>query len=204
MIGIFGGTFDPIHYGHLRPAAEVGQLLSLEKLFLVPASVPPHRQAPVATAEQRLQLMRLAVSEFPQMEVDDCEIRRGGISYTVDTLRHYRQLYPQTSLCLLLGSDAFASMQSWHQWRSLLTLAHLVVMQRPHHDDVVPEWSEARLIRHVDGLMNSASGKVYIQKVTPQDISATGIRQAIAAKNEFATLLPSRVLQYIQKYNIYE
>ncbi len=204
MIGIFGGTFDPIHYGHLRPAAEVGQLLSLEKLFLVPASVPPHRQAPVATAEQRLQLMRLAVSEFPQMEVDDCEIRRGGISYTVDTLRHYRQLYPQTSLCLLLGSDAFASMQSWHQWRSLLTLAHLVVMQRPHHDDVVPEWSEARLIRHVDGLMNSASGKVYIQKVTPQNISATGIRQAIAAKNEFATLLPSRVLQYIQKYNIYE
>ncbi len=204
MIGIFGGTFDPIHYGHLRPAAEVEQLLSLEKLFLVPASIPPHRHAPVATAEQRLQLTRLAVSEFPQLEVDDYEIRRGGISYTIDTLRHYRQLYPQTSLCLLLGSDAFASLQSWHQWQSILTVAHLVVMQRPHHADVVPDWSEAQLTTHVDELMNSVSGKIYIHKVTPQDISATGIRQAIAAKNEFATLLPSRVLQYIQKHNMYE
>lgn len=204
MIGIFGGTFDPIHYGHLRPAAEVGQALSLVKLFLVPASIPPHRPAPVATAEQRLHMVQLAADEFAELAVGDCEIRRGGISYTVDTLRHYRQLYPQISLCLLLGSDAFASLQSWHQWQSLLTLAHLVVMQRPHHDNVVPEWSEARLTRHVDELMSSVSGKVHIHKVTPQDISATGVRQAIAAKNELATLLPPRVLQYIQKHHLYE
>jgi nicotinate-nucleotide adenylyltransferase len=205
MIGIFGGTFDPIHYGHLRPVVEVRQVLQLEKLFLLPVSTPPHRQAPIATAEQRLQMVRLAVAEFPGLEVDDCEIQRGGISYTVETLQHYRQRYPHIPLCLLVGSDAFASLQTWHQWQRLSTLAHLVVMQRPHHEPVaVPGWSEQHLTTDIEELSATTSGKIYFHKVTPQDISATGIRQAIGKGKAVATFLPSAVLKYINQHHLYE
>ncbi len=205
MIGIFGGTFDPIHYGHLRPVAEVRRALLLEKLFLLPASIPPHRQAPVATAAQRLQMAQLAVNEFPGLEVDDCEIQRGGISYTVETLQHYRQQYPHIPLCLLVGSDAFASLETWHQWQTLPTLAHFVVMQRPHHESVaVPAWSEQHLTTDIGELSATDSGKVYFHKVSPQDISATGIRQAIEKGKDVAALLPSAVLKYIKQHHIYE
>ncbi|MFV1997094.1 MAG: nicotinate-nucleotide adenylyltransferase [Acidiferrobacterales bacterium] len=205
MIGIFGGTFDPIHYGHLRPVAEVHQALQLEKLFLLPASTPPHRQAPVASAEQRLQMTKLALDEFPGMEVDDSEIRRGGISYTVETLEHYRRQYPHFPLCLLLGSDAFATLETWHQWQKLPTLAHLVVMQRPHYESVaVPGWSEEHLTIDSRELSATDSGKIYFHKVTPQDISATGIRQAISEDQVVAALLPSTVIKYIKQHHIYE
>jgi len=205
MIGIFGGTFDPIHYGHLRPVAEVHQALQLEKLFLLPASIPPHRQAPTASAGQRLQMTQLAVSEFPGLEVDNYEVQRGGISYTVETLEHYRRQYPQIPLCLLLGSDAFASLETWHQWQRLPTLAHLVVMQRPHHESTAASaWSEEYLTIDSRELSATSSGKIYFHKVTPQDISATGIRQAISEDQAVAALLPSAVINYIKQHHIYE
>lgn len=206
MIGIFGGTFDPIHYGHLRPAQEIKQALSLEKLFLVPASVPPNRPAPVASTAQRLHMVQLATDEFPELVVDDCEIQRDGPSYTVDTLHYFRQRFPREPLCLLLGADAFASLQSWHQWQALPTLAHIVVMLRPHHGDApptLPAWSKAHQIHNIDELAASVSGKVYIHKVSPQDISATAIRQAIVAQNNISTLLPRLVQQYIDKHHLY-
>lgn len=205
MIGIFGGTFDPIHYGHLRSVAEVQQALQLEKLFLLPASIPPHRQAPVATTEQRLRMTQLAVNEFPGLEVDDCEIQRGGISYTVDTLQHYRHQYPHIPLCLLLGSDAFASLETWHQWQTLLTLAHLVVMQRPHHESVAASgWSEQHLTTDIGELSATNSGKIYFHKVAPQDISATAIRQDINKGKAVTALLPPAVMSYIKQHHIYE
>lgn len=205
MIGIFGGTFDPVHYGHLRPAQEIMSALLLQKLFLVPASTPPHRQAPVARAEQRLQMVRLAVTDFQDLTVDDCEIRRGGISYTVDTLQYYRQQYPQTPLCLLMGSDAFSSLETWHQWQRIPTLAHLVVMQRPYQQqDAIPQWSEACLVSDVNELSATSAGKVYLHAVTPQDISATAIRQAISRHEDVAQMMPAPVLQYIQQHHLYE
>lgn len=205
MIGIFGGTFDPVHYGHLRPAQEIMAALSLHKLFLVPALTPPHRQAAVASAEQRLQMVRLATREFQHLTVDDCEIRRGGISYTVETLQTYRQQYPQTPLCLLIGSDAFSLLESWHQWQQIPKLAHLVVMQRPHQEqDAIPQWSEACLVSNVNELSTTSAGKVYLHAVTPQDISATAIRQAISRNEDVAYMLPAPVLQYIQQHRLYE
>lgn len=205
MIGIFGGTFDPIHYGHLRPVAEVLQALQLEKLFLLPVSTPPHRQAPIATAEQRLQMALLGVDEFPGLEVDDYEIQRGGISYTVETLQHYRQLYRQIPLCLVVGSDAFASLETWHQWQTLPTLVHLVVMQRPHPEPVAGSgWSKERLTTDIEELSAANSGKIYFHNVTLQDISATRIRQAIGKGKAVATLLPPAVLSYIKQHHLYE
>lgn len=205
MIGIFGGTFDPVHYGHLRPAREVMSTLSLQKLFLVPASTPPHRQPPVVDAAQRLQMTQLAVTEFPELTVDDGEIQRGGTSYTVDTLQTYRQLYPQTPMCLLVGSDVFASLETWHQWQRIPELAHLVVMQRPHHKaDAIPQWSEDRVTQEISELSTTLAGKVYRCAVTLQDISATAVRQAIGRHADVAHMVPAPVLQYIQQHHLYE
>ncbi len=205
MIGIFGGTFDPVHYGHLRPAQEILRALSLQKLYLVPASTPPHRQSSAVDAVQRLQMTQLATTEFPELIVDDCEIQRGGISYTVDTLQTYRQHYPQTPMCLLMGSDVFASLESWHQWQRIPELAHLVVMQRPQYKTgAIPQWSEDRLTQEISELSTTLAGKVYLHTVTPQDISATAIRQDLKKHEDVTHMLPAPVLQYIQQHHLYE
>ena len=130
-IGIFGGTFDPIHCGHLRTAFELWQELRLEEVRLLPAGTPPHRDQLYASAELRLQMVRAAVADQSSFIVDDREVRRTGLSYSVDTLTELRREYPERSLCLLLGMDAFLGLPHWHRWRELLDLAHIVVAHRP-------------------------------------------------------------------------
>ena len=126
-IGILGGTFDPIHYGHLRTAFELWQELRLAEVRLLPAGTPPHRDQLYAAADVRLRMVRAAVAGQPYFVVDDREVRRTGPSYSVDTLTELRREYPERSLCLLLGMDAFLGLPQWHRWRELLTLAHVVV-----------------------------------------------------------------------------
>src|SRR6202522_2934291 len=130
-IGLFGGTFDPIHYGHLRTAFELWQLLKLAQVRFLPTGNPPHREAPLASSELRLEMVRAAVAGQPGFAVDDREIRRSGVSYSVDTLTDLRREHPQRSLCLLLGMDAFLGMPTWHRWRDIFELAHVVVAHRP-------------------------------------------------------------------------
>ncbi len=131
-IGIFGGTFDPVHNGHLRTALEVAELLAFDELRLVPASVPPHRGAPLATAAERLRMLQLAADAHPGFVVDDRELVRGGASYTIDTLRSLRaELGETVRLCLIVGMDAFAAIDTWKEWRALGDHAHIVVVQRP-------------------------------------------------------------------------
>ena len=204
MIGIFGGTFDPIHYGHLRPASEVRHALDLDALHLVPAANPPHRPSPVATPAQRMTMLEMALTEFPELRADDRELRRGGISYTVDTLKSYRSQYPRTALALLVGADAFDGIETWHQWQQLPELAHIVVMQRPGW---VPEtsrdWVTERAVSDEFDLANELAGRVRLVSVTPQPISATGIRAALAADQPVGEMLPLPVLDYIQQHRIY-
>jgi nicotinate-nucleotide adenylyltransferase len=130
-IGIFGGTFDPIHCGHLRTAFELWQELRLAEVRLLPAGTPPHRDQLYASAEVRLKMVRSAVVAQPYFVVDDREVRRTGPSYSVDTLMELRREFPERSLCLLLGMDAFLGLPQWHRWRELLSLAHVVVAHRP-------------------------------------------------------------------------
>ena len=130
-IGLFGGTFDPIHYGHLRTAFELWQELRLAEVRFLPTGSPPHRDDPLASSELRLAMVRAAVADQPAFVVDDREIRRTGISYSVDTVTELRAEYPDRSLCLLLGMDAFLGLPNWHRWRDLLGLAHIVVAHRP-------------------------------------------------------------------------
>lgn len=206
-LGILGGTFDPIHYGHLRPAQEVLRALDLAEVRIIPAANPPHRRPPLATVEQRLRMAELAVSGIPGLRVDDREIRRGGPSYTVLTLESLRQEFGERPLCLLLGLDAFEGIETWHQWQRLPDLAHFVVMTRPGWifpaGEALPSWARDRLARAPGDLAQARAGKIYFQTVTPQDISATRIREAIARGEPVDGLLPPAVYEYLRANRIY-
>jgi len=125
-IGVFGGEFDPIHNGHLRTAFELWQELRLTEVRIVPTGSPPHREPPYASAELRLHMVRAAIADQPAFMVDDRETRRTGMSFSVDTLTELRAEFPNRSLCLLLGMDAFLGLPNWHRWREILDLAHVV------------------------------------------------------------------------------
>jgi nicotinate-nucleotide adenylyltransferase len=203
-LGLFGGTFDPIHYGHLRPAQEVLQALSLDEIRFIPAALPPHRPAPVASADQRLRMLQLAVAEFPRFSVDDREIRRGGPSYTVPTLESLRAEMGDRSLCLILGLDAFLGLETWHRWREIPELAHLVVLTRPGWAlDGLSEWAAGRQCADGKSLALSPAGRLFFLAASPQNISATGIRAALARGQTVQGLLPQAVQGFICQNNLY-
>lgn len=204
MIGVLGGTFDPIHYGHLRPAREVFDHLGLARLHLIPAAAPPHRKPPLATAAQRLRMVEIAVTEFPGFVADDREIRRGGVSYTVPTLEALRAGIGDAPLCFLLGTDAFAGLPSWYRWEQLFELAHLVVMQRPGAAASIPAWAAARVCSGRESIAARPAGAVVFVPVTPRDISATQLRAAIArGETPAADVLPPAVWDYIERLHLY-
>jgi len=206
MLGVFGGTFDPIHYGHLRAALEVCQRLSLNELRFIPAYQPVHRVPPVASIEHRVAMLELAIQGIPQFQVDKREIARGGPSYTVDTLMSLRQEFPETPLCCLVGMDAFSHITTWHRWQKLLDLAHLVVLQRP--GAMLPKTTAIeQLLTHrvsdVSLLSSTKQGFIWIEPITLLDISATAIRQQLALGQTPYFLLPDNVLQYIHRYKVF-
>ncbi len=204
MIGILGGTFDPIHYGHLRPAFETRRALSLDLVHIIPAGTPPHRPAPIADPGQRLRMVELALAEFPGLIVDDREIRRPGPSYTVQTLESLRAEIGRDPLCLLMGTDAFYDLESWYQWQRLPELAHIVVMQRPGWPiSAVPRWARDRVRNDARELLQRSSGYVIFQQVTPQDISATRIREAVARNEPVDQWIPVAVWEYIRAEGLY-
>lgn len=203
-LGLFGGTFDPIHYGHLRPAQEVLDVLSLDEMRFIPSGLPPHRPAPVASAEQRLRMVQLAVAEFPRFSVDDREIRRGGPSYTVLTLESLRGEVGDRPLCLVLGLDAFLGLETWHRWREIPDLAHLVVLTRPGWVlGDLPPWTAGRPCLQGGTLALSPAGRLFFLAVKPQNISATGIRSALARGQSVEGLLPQAVQGFICQNHLY-
>ncbi len=207
MIGILGGTFDPVHYGHLRPAQEAMRALALSELRLIPAGQPPHRPAPVASAEERLEMVRLACTEFPGFVADNRELGRRGPSYTVDTLESLRAELGERPLCLLMGSDAFRGFETWHEWERIPDLAHLVVMHRPGWELPVttslPQWERLRLAQAPAELARLAAGKLLFQPVTPQVVSGTRVRGAIARHEPVQAWLPKAVWEFIHSHRIY-
>jgi len=210
-LGLFGGTFDPVHYGHLRSASEVHRALRLEEVRLVPARDPPHRGVPSASAAHRCAMLELALREFPQLSLDTRELERTGKSYTVLTLEALRAEMPRRSLVLILGVDAFAGLPQWHRWESVLQLAHIAVVTRPGAEladalqgPLNPLWQD-RLILDPLELETSPAGAIYALPVTPQPISATAIRAALAQGRPDAVrgLLPAAVLDYIELHHLY-
>lgn len=207
MIGVLGGTFDPIHYGHLRPALEVQRQLELRELRFIPAAVPPHRPQPVASAQQRRQMVRLALAGQAGMVIDTRELDRAGPSYMVDTLASLREELGSEPLALILGMDALLGLPSWHEWERLNALAHLVVMQRP--GTVLPESGavaslvEDHQMLDVMELAQRPAGGVFFVTVSQLDISATAIREQLAAGHDARFCLPDVVLDYIRDEGLY-
>ncbi len=213
-LGILGGTFDPIHYGHLRPAAEVRSALGFAQVRLIPAGVPPHRRPPVASAHDRLAMTELGCAECIGLACDGREVRNPRPSYTVSTLQDLHAEDPRRPLALILGADAFAGLTEWHRWEQLFTLAHLIVVERPGAPfdiDALPpslkvQW-ERRLATDASRLSRQLAGTIFRQHVTPHPISATAIRAALArgheGRAEIAGLLPASVLAYIDRNQLY-
>jgi len=209
MIGVFGGTFDPVHFGHLRPALEVQQALGLQQLRYFPAGQPPHRDAPRASAPQRLAMLQRALQGQADVFIDERELHRPGPSFMVDTLQSLRQEFASTPLCLILGLDAFLSLPGWHQWQRLPQLAHLVVAHRPGWSaEVYQQDKELQILveqRQCELAQLSATpvgGLVFIP-VTQLDISATLIREQVQQQQDIRYLLPDSVAQFIQQQNLY-
>ena len=193
-LAIFGGTFDPIHLGHLCVAWEASELLDADVLMM-PAGVPPHRPPPIATAAQRLAMLEVALRGQSRLVPDARELAREGASYTVDTLAGLRAEQGDRPLVLLLGADAFAGLPEWHEWRRLFELAHLGVLSRPGEQAPLPEALQRELAgRRVDdtaALRGESAGRVIELAVTPLEISATRIRQLLAAGRDPRYLLPA-------------
>ncbi len=206
-IGIFGGTFDPIHYGHLRTAFELIEALRLTELRFMPCGVPPHREAPVASAEHRLAMVRAATEAQHGFVVDDREIRREGPSYTVDTLSELRAEFPDRSLCLIVGMDVFLSLPKWYQWREILHLAHVVVAHRPgwRAPGLGPlgELLVDRGTARVGELHDSLAGSIFIHAVTQLEISSSGVRTLVANGSDPRFMMPDSVRQLIEDTGCY-
>jgi nicotinate-nucleotide adenylyltransferase len=207
MIGVFGGTFDPVHLGHLRPALELMEELSLDRVAWIPCGQPPHRVEPVASPEQRLRMLDAAVEGVPGFYTDQRELRRQGPSYMVDTLESLRQELVHERLCLLLGMDAFLGFTAWHQWRRILDLAHIVVAERPGWErpqqGALAEVVAQRTTERVQDLRTGFAGRVLFRAVTQLEISATEIRARVAAGHSARFLVPDRVREVIEQDNIY-
>lgn len=201
-IGLLGGTFDPIHFGHLRTALDVAEQLNLDHVRLIPSARPPHRIEPHASPEQRLTLLQLAIKGNEQFIVDDREIHREGESYTVDTLLSLRRDLPDNPLFLLMGTDAFAGIKTWSRWQQLLDLAHIVVMQRPNEKITMPSEYQDDIAKAGDEAL--AFGKIWPVNVTQLAISATEIRAKIARKKSVQYLLPDASIQLINMLGLYQ
>lgn len=199
-IGIFGGTFDPIHYGHLRLAEEMADALDLREVRFIPAGLPPHRAAPRTSAAHRLEMVRRAIAGNPRFVLDEREVHASRTSYTVDTLGELRsELGAQQPLYLLLGADAFLGLPSWHQWQRLLGLAHIAVAQRPGSNlqEALPE-----ALRREMGIHPAESVSVF--DMMPLAISASAVRDALAQQKSARYLLPDSVLDYLQQQKLYK
>ena len=213
-VGILGGTFDPIHHGHLRLAQEALEQCRLGAIRFIPSGTPPHRAAPLATPEQRLQMVRLAIHAQPGFAVDEREVHRTDKCYSVDTFAELRaELGAEQSLCLLLGSDAFLQLHTWHQWNQLFELTHIVVMQRPGRpvgnalaqaDESLRQQYQNRLAPTPRLLHDSPCGHIVVLDMPQLDISATDIRSRAAQNKNLRYLLPDAVAHYIHINQLYK
>ena len=206
-IGIFGGTFDPIHYGHLRTAFEMLQALKFGEICFIPSGDPPHRGETFADAELRLEMVRVATVNQPGLLVDDRELRRDGPSYTIDTLESFREEQGDTPIGLIVGMDAFLGLTSWYRWDEILDMAHIVVAHRPgwKAPDIgaLGELITEHGTHRIGDLHANRNGYVHIHAVTQLEIASTEIRELVAAGRDPRFLMPDAVRDVILNTNCY-
>lgn len=206
---LFGGTFDPIHYGHLKPAEILANQIGLSRVIIMPNNVPPHRPQPEASSEQRKQMVALAIADKPLFVLDDRELQRNTPSRTADTLYLWRQEQGwQTPLAFIIGQDSLLTFPTWYRYETILECAHLLVMRRPGYpltmeQDVHQHWLEQHLTSNIEDLHYQSAGKIYLAETPWFDISATTIREQLAHGKACAEMLPEAVLAYITAQGLY-
>ena len=213
-IGILGGTFNPIHYGHLRMAQELADDLHMDAIRFIPAANPPHKNAVTISAEHRAAMVGLAIANNPQFMLDERELHRTGTSYSIDTLLSLRaELGDDTSLTLFMGSDAFTQFNTWHRWQEILQHCHIALVQRPHANKnqagnplpkILEDFLHAHYTENGEDLHNSPASYITMRQVTALDISSTAIREAFKQHVSTRYLMPDSVIDYIKSHQLYK
>lgn len=206
-IAILGGTFDPIHFAHLRCAMEVYEAIHAQAIHFIPCKTPVHRLKPQASTEHRLKMLELALAPYPQFILDRREIERATPSYMFNTLSSLREKYPENPLVLIMGQDAFSQFHTWYHWENILSLAHILIARRPGLIFPLDLTLKNLLNQHeafdISTLSAQLSGAIYKFSMTALDISATQIRNLLKSKNSIDFLLPEAVLHYILTNSLY-
>ena len=207
-IAFLGGTFDPIHLGHLRPALEISDALSLKQLFLMPNHIPPHKSKSHCNAKQRAEMVKLAIADQTTMALDTRELKRNKASYTIDTLKELKAIYPKTPICFIMGMDSLIHFDTWFQWQEILNYCHLIISQRPqwqpHFNKTVQTLIDRCKTENKQDLHDLPHGKIYFQETSQLDISSTNIRQLLKNKASIDYLVPDAVNNYIKKNHLYQ
>jgi nicotinate-nucleotide adenylyltransferase len=212
LVGILGGTFNPIHFAHLRMAQELANGLGMDEVRFIPSANPPHKDSVTVSAQHRATMVKLAISDNPLFTLDKRELERKGTSYTIDTLISLReQLGNDTALCLMMGSDAFIKLNTWHRWQELLDYAHIILVQRLSQgkpQEPLPDELQTLLRDHyaeqVSDLHEEKAGLINMQAISAQEISATQIRELLKLGQSVRYLLPKEVIEYIQQQHLYQ
>lgn len=210
LIGLLGGTFNPIHFGHLRTAQELADALNFYEVRFIPSANPPHKDKPEVSAKHRAEMVNLAIADNPLFKLDTQELGRAGVSYTIDTLISLREeLGENVTLCLVMGSDAFVKLNTWHRWQELLDYCHIVLVQRPKAEnpsklpDELTVYLQDHYTENVADLSEKSAGYIHMQAVTPLDISATQIRNSLKVGRSVRYLMPNEVIEYIAAHKLY-
>ena len=204
FIGINGGTFDPIHYGHLRAALEVQYKLQLEQVRFIPCYQPVHRDSPMVSSEQRAAMIELAIQGQPLFYLDRIEIERGGPSYMVDTLAALKEQQADVGLVLMMGTDAFSKFHTWHNWQQILKLANIAVMHRPGDGLTLYSESGQILSAHQVAKFTQPSEQIMDVVITQLDLSSTAVRSHLQNEIPVDYLLPPQVINYIKTHRLYQ
>ena len=210
LIGLLGGTFNPIHNGHLRLAQELADALNFSEVRFIPSANPPHKTAPKISAQHRAAMVQLAITDHSLFKLDTRELDRTGASYTIDTVISLQEeLGGSVALCLMMGSDAFSKLNTWHRWQALIDYCHIILVQRPASATQPKLADELSVLLHnhytenISDLTNENAGYIHMQKITALDITSTNIRAQLAAGLSPRYLMPNNVIAYIKNNKLY-
>ncbi len=210
-LGLFGGTFDPVHYGHINTAEEIHYKFNLSKTIFIPTHIPPHKKTPVTKSSHRLEMVRLAVSGYDLFEVSDTEIRRDCNSYSFQTIKYFKELYKENlELFFIMGIDAFLEIDTWKNYPSFFSECNFIIMNRPDCSDVNPVAilptdiaADFDYNSENSSFLHTSGSCIYYVEVTPHDISSTEIRGKIKNKQKITGLIPEKIADYIKDHSLY-